>query len=227
MSRPAAFALALPLLLLSVMAGVFALCARWLGDEAGYLLGFACYWLVWCLLVPWLMTGRRPLAALLRDRASLFTRRNWPAALVWLLVVGIAVAMYAGEFVAAPPALIWLAVPLATVNGVCEEILWRGLYVNLFPRNPWLGLVYPALGFALWHLAPQVVFPAASPVGLVVSTFFLGLAYGFIARRTGSARWPAVSHSVSGIMALSGALAPALLTLEENAEKARPQRWTK
>jgi hypothetical protein len=49
--------------------------------------------------------------------------------------------------------------------------------------------------------------------GFVVSTLFLGLAYGFIAYRTGSARWTAISHSVSGILALSGMLAPSLLTL--------------
>jgi biotin transporter BioY len=50
------YALALPLLLLPVMAGVFALAARLLGADAGYLLGFGLYWLFWCLLVPhWLL----------------------------------------------------------------------------------------------------------------------------------------------------------------------------
>jgi hypothetical protein len=42
----------------------------------------------------------------------------------------------------------------------------------------------------------------------VLSTFFLGLAYGFIAYRTGSARWTAISHSLNSILALSGSSHP-------------------
>lgn len=207
------YTLALPLLPLPTMAGVFALAARVLGAEAGYLLGFGFYWLFWCLFIPRRLLGKAEFATILRDRAALFTRANWLAALLWLAVTLAAVAMYAESFLAAPLLLILLAVPLATVNGFCEEILWRGLYVRLFPRNVWLAVLYPSVGFALWHLAPQAVFPAENVSGFVISTLFLGLAYGFIAYRSGSARWTAISHSISGILALSGYLAPSLLTL--------------
>lgn len=223
--------LALPLLLLPVMAGVFSLSARWLGAEAGYLLGFGFYWLFWCLLVPRWLLRKAEFATILRDRDPLFAlppnpspngrgayvqrtyRIEWGAALLWLLVTLIAVLMYAGDFVRAPLTLILLAAPLATLNGFCEEILWRGLYVRLFPRNPWLAILYPSLGFALWHLAPQAIFPAENVPGFVISTFFLALPYGVIAYRTGSAKWTALSHSLSGILALSGYLAPSLLAL--------------
>ncbi len=211
MRRHLAFALALPLLLLASQTLVFWLSARWLGNEAGYLLGFGFYWLFWCLFIPCLLLGKAEFASILRDRAPLFSRANWLAALLWLTVTLVAVFMYVGEFLRAPLMLILLAVPLATLNGFCEEILWRGLYIRLFPRNPWLGILYPALGFALWHFAPQVIFPAENVIGFVVSTFFLALPYGFIAWRTGSAKWPAISHSLSGTVALSGALATAVL----------------
>jgi len=204
---------ALPLLLLSVMAGIFALSARWLGAEAGYLLGFGFYWLFWCLLAPRWLLGKLEFAALLRDRAPLFSRANWLAALLWLTVTLVSVFLYAGDFLRAPLTLVLLAAPLATLNGFCEEILWRGLYVRRFPLNPCLAILYPSLGFALWHLAPQVIFPAENVIGFIVSTFFLALPYGFIAYRTGSARWTALSHSLSGILALSGYLAPSVLAL--------------
>jgi hypothetical protein len=204
---------ALPLLLLPVMAGIFALSARWLGAEAGYLLGFAFYWLFWCLFVPRVSLGKTEFAAILHDRTPLFGRANWLAALLWLTVTLVAVLMYAGEFVRAPLTLVLLAAPLATINGFCEEILWRGLYVRRFPQNPWMAILYPSLGFALWHLAPQVIFRAENVIGFVVSTFFLALPYGYIAWRTGSAKWTAISHSLSGILALSGYLAPSVLTL--------------
>lgn len=195
------------------MVGVFALASRWLGAEAGYLLGFGFYWLFWCLLVPRILLEKTEFAAILHDRAPLFGRANWIVSLLWLVVMLVSVWMYAGDFLRAPLALILLAAPLATLNGFCEEILWRGLYVRLFPRNPWLGILYPSLGFALWHLAPQVVFPAENVIGFVIATFFLALPYGYIAYRTGSARWTAISHSLSGILALSGYLAPSMLAL--------------
>jgi len=203
----------LPFLLLPVMVGIFTLFARWLGAEAGYLLGFGFYWLAWCLLVPRALLGKAEFSAILHDRAPLFSRANWLAALLWLVVTLVAVFMYAGEFIRAPLVLILLAIPLATLNGCCEEIVWRGLYVRRFPRNPWLAILYPSLGFALWHLAPQVVFPAENVIGFVTSTYFLALPYGYIAYRTGSARWTAISHSLSGIMALGGYLVPSALVL--------------
>lgn len=210
------YALALPLLLLPVMGGVFVLAARWLGAEAGYLLGFGFYWLFWCLLVPRWLLGKDEFSTILRDRAPLFSRSNGLAATLWFIVTLVAILMYIGNFLRAPLPLILLAIPLATINGFCEEIFWRGLYVRLFPRNPWLSILYPSLGFALWHLAPQVVFPAENITGFIVSTFFLALPYGYIAYRTGSAKWTAFSHSLSGILALSGYLAPSMLALFGN-----------
>ena len=122
-------ALFIPVLLLPVMAGIFALSARWLSAQAGYLLGFGFYWLFWCLLLPRRLLGKAEFAAILRDRAPLFSHSNRLAALLWLTITLVSVWMYAGEFLRAPLTLILLAAPLATVNGFCEEILWRGLYV--------------------------------------------------------------------------------------------------
>jgi hypothetical protein len=204
---------ALPILICALMSATFWTLSQLLGQEIGYLLGFGFYWLFWCLLLPRWLLGKTEFAAILRDRAPLFCRANWLAALLWLTVTLVSVWMYAGEFLRAPLTLILLAAPLATLNGFCEEILWRGLYVRRFPQNPWMAILYPSLGFALWHLAPQVIFPAENVIGFVVSTFFLALPYGYIAYRTGSAKWTAISHSLSGILALSGYLAPSVLAL--------------
>jgi len=195
------------------MSGIFALASRWLGADAGYLLGFVFYWLFWCLLIPRVLLGKAEFAAILRDHAPLLSRGISLAALLWLVVMLSAIFMYAGEFIRAPLVLILLAIPLATVNGFCEEILWRGLYARLFPSKPWLSILYPAAGFALWHIAPQIIFPAENIPVFIISTFFLALPYGFIAWRTGSARWTAISHSLSGILALSGYLASSMMRL--------------
>jgi membrane protease YdiL (CAAX protease family) len=206
--------LSLPFLLLATMVFVFRAGAANLGKEAGYLLGFAVYWLFWCLGIPLALLGRFGFVGLWQERTPLFSRRNWLAALLFIVITAVTIWMYGGNFIRAQWILILLAIPAATVNGICEELLWRGLYVRTFSSNPWMGILYPALGFAAWHIAPEQVFPASEGMfPFVLSTFFLGLAYGFIAYRTGSARWTAFSHSLNGILALSGMLAPSLLTI--------------
>jgi hypothetical protein len=35
------------------------------------------------------------------------------------------------------------------------------VYVTLWPRNPGLSWVWPAVGFAAWHFASQVIHPSA------------------------------------------------------------------
>ncbi|MBN1667888.1 MAG: CPBP family intramembrane metalloprotease [Anaerolineales bacterium] len=207
------FALAIPFLLLPSTALVFWLAVQFVGREGGYLIGFGFYWLFWCLLVPWLLLGESGFTSLLTDHTQLFTRHNWLAALLWLVVTVVTVFMYGQDFVHALLVLILVAIPLAIVNGVCEEMLWRGLYVHLFSNRPWLGIVYPSIGFALWHFAPQIALPDENGIEFVISTLFLGLAYGYIAYRTGSAKWTAISHSLNGILALSGMLGPSILKL--------------
>jgi membrane protease YdiL (CAAX protease family) len=204
--------LAIPLFVLPVMGLVFWLAELGLGRPGGYLLGFGVYWLA-CLLLPGVLLGRQGFLSLLRDEAALFQRQNWLAAMVWLLVMVVSVWMYAPEFVQAPLVLITAAIPLAAINGVCEEVLWRGLFVRLFPGDPKMSILLPAIGFALWHFAPQIIYPAENALGFVVSTLFLGLAYGFVAYRTGSARWTALAHSLSGALALSGWLAASVLAV--------------
>ena len=199
-----------PLLLILTTTLVFRYASKIFGREKGYLIGFGFYWLFWCLAIPWLLTGN-DFASLLTDGLPLFSRQNWPAAVLWVIVTVVTLVMYGKSFIKAPLTLILLAIPLAMLNGFSEEILWRGMFIRAFPGNPWLGVLYPAAGFALWHLAPQSVFPAENVPGFILSTFFLGLAYGCIAYSTGSAFWTAISHSLGGILALSGMLVPTLI----------------
>lgn len=106
-----------------------------------------------------------------------------------------------------PVALILIGIPATIFNSTCEELLWRGLYARGFPNRRFLGWSYPALGFAVWHLSPELVIPSGGgQIELVVQAFFLGLAYGWVAYRTGSVRWTALSHSLNGsiLTVLSG-----------------------
>ena len=205
--------LLLPFLLIPSTAIVFISLSQWLNAEVGYVLGFLFYWVIWCCLVPLWILRREGIRSLFREETPLFRKSNWLPAVLLVLIVVITVIMYPPTaLLAAPARLLIVAIPVAIVNGICEELLWRGLYVRAFPRNPVLGVVYPSLGFALWHISPQLVFPAESGVWpFVVSTFFLGISYGWISYRTRSIKWNAISHSIGGILDVGGAIAPSIV----------------
>lgn len=213
--RQKTFVLLSPFLLIPSTAFVFVSVSRASNAALGYVLGFLFYWVIWCLLVPLSILKRAGFASLFREENPLFRRSNWLPASLLVLIVVITVIMYPPTgLLAAPAKLLLIAVPVAVVNGVCEEILWRGLYATVFPGNAVFGVVYPSIGFALWHLSPQLVVPADSGVWpFVISTFFLGISYGWISYRTGSIKWNALSHILGGILDLGGAITPSLLVL--------------
>lgn len=75
----------------------------------------------------------------------------------------------------------------------------------LFPGQLWLALLYPSIGFALWHLAPQSIFPSTwrgGRVAFVAQAGFLGLLYGWVANSTGVILWTAMSHILIDFSAL-------------------------
>jgi membrane protease YdiL (CAAX protease family) len=205
----------LPVLLIPSTALIFVFSAKWLGKEFGYVLGFIFYWVVWCLFVPLQILKKEGIGDLFKERSQLFQKQNWLPAALLITIIVITVIMYPpAGLLAAPMKLIVIAIPIAIINGVCEEILWRGVYVKAFPANMVLGVVYPSIGFALWHISSQLLIPAETGFWpFVLSTFFLGISYGLISYRTGSIKWNAISHSIGGILDLSGAIAPSILVL--------------
>ena len=209
------FLISLPLLLLLSTALVFTSLARWLGKEWGYLLGFAFYDLLWCIAVPLLLLGKDGFLSPFREERPLFRRENWlPVLLVTVPIVVSFFSNFIPNVASTPLLVIMIGIPAATINGTCEEMLWLGLYVKAFPNKVILGLLYPAIGFALWHFSPHLIFPAEGNIFVfVIFTLILGLSYGWAAYRTGSIRWTALSHSLIGILAFGVPLSTAILGL--------------
>jgi membrane protease YdiL (CAAX protease family) len=208
-----AFLLILPILLTSSTALVFTSLAGWLGADLGYLLGFGFYWL-WCVSVPLLLFGKDGFLSLFRAEAPLFRRENWfLIALLSLTLIGAFVAYFVPNLASVSPWIVLFS-PVAIVNGICEELLWRGTYVKAFRHNALLACIYPALGFAISHISPGLVFPAeGGALPFLLSTVFLGLSYGWVAYRTGSAKWTAITHSLIGLLAFGQPLSTSIVRL--------------
>src|SRR5215210_4577474 len=48
---------------------------------------------------------------------------------------------------------------IGITTAATEAIFWCGVYIRKFPRSKFFAFVYPAIWFALSHIAPQFVMP--------------------------------------------------------------------
>ena len=190
-----AVALVLPFAVPLAMVATFQVTRDRLGDQWGYVAGFGAYWAT-CGGLSLALLGRRRVRDLFRDVHPRLTK---PVAVGLALLAWPAVRAITTRFIpeigAATPAMVGTILGVAVANAILEEVLWRGVYITLWPRNPWLGWIWPAVGFAAWHFAPQVIHPSSMGSGVfVAASLLLGLSWGWVAFRTGGLRLVSISH---------------------------------
>lgn len=166
-----------------------------LGTRAGYAIGLLFYWLVWCLALPIGMVGVRGVKGMFAPS------RQEPRLREIVLLVLPPVIGFSTLF----PLLVWIgsarifaaAAAIAVVNGTLEEVLWRGLYLEVFGRRWWGGVIYPAIAFGLWHVAPvgaRWTLSTGIVSIVVVAAALVGFSYGLVVRHSRSIRWTVLSH---------------------------------
>lgn len=85
-------------------------------------------------------------------------------------------------------------------NGFFEELLWRGMYMELFPNRIFLRIVWPGIWFGLWHYVPGSISPSGNVAGLMIGSALMGLYLGFLARKTGTIWWTILAHTLGGFI---------------------------
>jgi membrane protease YdiL (CAAX protease family) len=195
-------------LVVAAMALAFSALAEILGRKRGYLAGFALYWIGFGILFPLVVVGPERLLATLRP-APLPAGVAGVALGILLLLPPLGAGWYVfrTRLADATAAVIAASLGLALINALAEELLWRASYAVVFHDNVVLGLALPALGFAVWHLAPQIVLPSRQPGGavtFVAASFVLGLLWGTVAWTTGSVFWTFLSHAATDFLGLGG-----------------------
>lgn len=201
-------ALIIPVVLLVSMVWVYQTFSRHYGFPLGYLLGYVVYWLFWCILIPIiLLGGAKPLLELFLPFPA-FGELSWKThLLLWLPVVFPLFFMFIPRIGKTTINILVASVLIGIVIGVTEEILWRGVYMHLFPNNIWLNLIYPSVMFALWHLAPQSVVVNRMPGGafsFVAYALVLGIFYAITVYHTKSIAWCTIAHIVHDTLGLGG-----------------------
>ncbi|MEJ2012106.1 MAG: CPBP family intramembrane metalloprotease [Anaerolineales bacterium] len=193
-------AIVLPPILVAVMIPAFRLWMRLFPAQwrYGWFLGLATYWLSWCAVSAELLVGRERLMQLIHPQ------RLTPQIFLLLLIPLAGAALYhlvPGMRYDRPTIWITLILIATTLgNGFFEEILWRGIYLDLFPDNFYCGVLWPSLWFALWHYAPGSGAPGGKPWGLMIGAGVMGFYLSFLARRTGTIWWTIVVHTLGGLI---------------------------
>ena len=206
MSTNQRVALILPPVLIASMYGAFRYLTAVFGFPAGYLTAFALYWVGWCLIVPAAILRRDRLLSLFSRSPVRFTQLSAiTQLLLWWPIAFPLTYSFVPRIASTPVVIVATSVLLGIIIGVTEEMLWRGVYVTLFPDRLWLNTVYPSITFGLWHLCPLSVLSSRYPGGTMSFAAYsiaLGLSYAYYARSTGSIRWCTVSHCVHDALGL-------------------------
>ena len=187
-----------PFALLASTQIAFRLFGRMLGPRWGYLCGFLSYWAIWCLALPWWVLGKQGIQAVLVEGPHPFGQP------VWVGIIMLVTPLFLGYGYAFPRAvrgadatLLLASAALAAVNATLEELLWRGSYIATFPDSWLLGIVFPSVGFGIWHLSPQVLHPNRAPGGrlsFVAVSVVIGLMWGWVAFATASILMTSIAH---------------------------------
>jgi membrane protease YdiL (CAAX protease family) len=201
-------ALIVPVVLVISMVECFHLFARRFSAPLGYLLSLILYWLFWCLLMPSILLGGiKPLLGLFKP-FPVFDDLTWKThLLLWWPVAFPLFFVFIPRIMKANAAILLASLLLGIIIGLTEEILWRGVYITLFPGNIWLNLIYPSLMFAVWHIAPQSVVANRMPGGaisFVAYAFVLGVSYSLTVYQTKSIAWCTLSHILHDSLGLGG-----------------------
>jgi membrane protease YdiL (CAAX protease family) len=85
-------------------------------------------------------------------------------------------------------------------NGFFEELLWRGMYLELFPQRAFFRMFWSTIWFALWHYAPGSISASGSPVGLMIGAGMMGIYLAFLAHKTKSIWWTMIAHGLGGLI---------------------------
>ncbi len=199
MNRKQIIAIISPLILIAVMYPVFQLLSEvFNGTVTGWYLGLVTYWILWGAIFPLWLIGMENLKPIIRPqrltvKVSVLILIPLILALLYKFITG----MDYGKL------NFWVLIFYLSTsfgNGFFEEVLWRGVYMKLFPDNIIFRIIWPNIWFALWHYAPGSVSPNANVLGLIIGSGMFGFYLSFLAKKTGTIWWSILTHIIGGII---------------------------
>lgn len=185
-----------PLVLVAVMYPIFHALAAVMNDRVAWYLGLAIYWIIWGAVFPLFIIGKEEIKKLIRPQR--------PDKKILLLISIPLLGALAGRIILGgyEKESVWIALLLFSTpfgNGFFEEVLWRGVYLKLFPDNLFFRMIWPSIWFALWHYAPGSV-SSGNPARLIIGAGMMGLYLSYLTKKTNTVWWAIVVHTLGGFI---------------------------
>jgi len=197
----------LPLLIVLLM-GVFPLFTLLWGKTWGYLAALSTYWFIVCLPLSIYVIGPQSLFALYKPARPVSPRTTTLHALLLAFPVALTfVVAFLPKVGIVGAGVLVLAAVFALINGIVEELLWRGAFTHVFPQRIHLAYFFATLLFAAWHIAmalAQGVQYEGGAASLIGGALLLGMIWGFVAWRTKSIGLVTISHVLTNLFAFTG-----------------------
>jgi len=207
LTRKQRIAVVAPVALMVTMYPVFRLFDGAMGDDLegylGWYLGLVTYWIVWGAGFSIWMLGMDRIRRLLRPRR--LTLRIALLIAFPVVMAGVVLLIPGMGYEKASVAAIVLVISTAFGNGLFEETMWRGVYLELFRDRFFWRVVWAGTWFGLWHVIPVSVNAAGwlDVAPMVLGSMAFGFYLAFLARRTDSVWWPMIAHVLGGLVMLS------------------------
>lgn len=200
--RKQIIAIVTPPILLASMYPVFQFLAGSIeNDRIAWYLGLASYWLIWGSIFPLLLIGFQNVKKLIKPKK--ISKRV--LLLLTIPLVGAIGAKFVpgmGEYEKATFLIAVLVVSSAFGNGFFEELLWRGVYINLFPTNLFYRMIWPGIWFGLWHYIPVAIGTSdmTALIGMMVGPMMMGFYFSYLTHMTKTVWWSIVAHTIGGLI---------------------------
>lgn len=198
MNKKHKIAIIVPVVVTSVMIPVFRIFAGVFGEQLGWYLGLVLYWIVWGAAFPLFFIGKQVIRRILKPRnrnTTVYFLIAFP-----LVMAFVSKTIFHMEYEKESVWILLMLLSTAFGNGFFEEILWRGVYMALFPKNIFFRIVWPSIWFALWHYAPGSVSSNSNVVGLILGAGCFGFLLSYLAKKTDTIFWGIIAHILGGIV---------------------------
>lgn len=187
-----------PPILFLVMFLIYNIFGLIFGSDIGWFLGLTVYWILCGLLFSAWQIGFQKIKELsspqkLKLKLIPFIIFPMVMALIFSFLSGI-------EYKQANLLAIVLFIITVFGNGIFEEILWRGVYMELYPKNYFFRFIYSTLWYALFHFASGSLSSNSNVLGLVIGSSFFGIYLALLAKWTDTAWWGIICHILGGFV---------------------------
>ena len=196
MSRKQNIAIFASVILIGSTYLLFQQVSRIFGDTLGWYIGLVLYWLIWCGAFTLWLIGKQNLRRIIRPR-----RLTLPVFLLLMIPIVGSLSYKLIPGMDYGQEKFWLAlmvISTALGNGFFEEVLWRGAYMELFPKNILFRIFWPSIWFALWHYVPASVSPGGNVIALMIGSGMFGFYLSYLAWKTNTIWWCIVAHIIGG-----------------------------